>query len=121
MGNRNKVLYWVSTGLLSLMMLMSATMYFVRHQEIVDVFVSLSYPSYLIYPLAIAKVLGLIAIWTRKSTALREWAYAGFFFDFSLAVAAHLQVRDGDHIGGIMALVLLAISYFSGRKHVGVR
>jgi hypothetical protein len=30
-------------------------------------FASLGYPTYLIYPLVVAKVLGLVAIWSNKS------------------------------------------------------
>ena len=83
---RDKIIYWIATGLLSLMMLFSAGMYFFNHEEVVQVFTTLGYPAYIVYPLALAKVLGLIAILTKKSQVLKEWAYAGFFFDFVLAL-----------------------------------
>lgn len=109
--NKTKIAYWVSTGLLSALMLMSAGMYIFNHEAITGAFTTLGYPTYLIYPLAIAKILGLLAIWVDKSKALKEWAYAGFFFDFVLALAAHIAVGDGEFGGAVMALVLLAISY----------
>jgi hypothetical protein len=31
-----------------------------------DRFASLGYPTYIIYPLAFAKILGLVAIWSKK-------------------------------------------------------
>lgn len=117
--NKNKIAYLVSTGLLSLMMLLSAGMYFFNYAEISEVFISLGFPTFIIYPLGIAKVLGLVAIWTRKSEALKEWAYAGFFFDFTLAFFAHIIVQDGDQFGALVAMVLLGISYFFGRKTFG--
>lgn len=114
--NKNKIVYLVSTGLLSLLMLLSAGMYVFNYAEISDVFLTLGFPTFVIYPLAAAKVLGLIAIWTRKSEALKEWAYAGFFFDFTLAFFAHIVVQDGDQFGALVAMILLGISYFFGRK-----
>ena len=111
-----KTIYLITTGLLSLLMLFSAGMYFFNHQMVVDTFERLGYPTYIIYPLAIAKILGLIAIWSRKSTTLREWAYAGFFFDFLLAFTAHLYVKDGEHFAALMAMIFLLVSYYSGWK-----
>ena len=108
---RNNIIYKVATILLTLLMLMSASMYVFTHAEVAEVFTSLGFPTYIIYPLAAAKVLGLVAIWTKKSAVLKEWAYAGFFFNFLLAFAAHYAVNDGEHFGALMALVLLAVSY----------
>ena len=112
-----KIAYYTSTGLLSIMMVLSASMYLFNHEEIVAVFNTLGFPSYIIYPLAIAKLLGLVAVWTRKSEILLEWAYAAFFFNFILAISAHLNNGDGDQMGGIIATVLLFMSYFSGKKY----
>ena len=89
--NKSKIVYYASTGLLSVFMLMSAGMYFFKHADIVEAFTALGYPVYLIYPLAIAKLLGLTAIWTRISPTLKSLAYAGFFYDFLLAGSAHLK------------------------------
>lgn len=111
-----KLVYWISTGLLTAMMLMSAGMYIFNHEEISKVFVSLGYPAYIIYPLAVAKVLGLVAIWSNQSKALKEWAYAGFFFDFVLAFFAHVMVSDGEQFGAVITTVILFVSYFSWKK-----
>ncbi len=111
-----KATYWIVTGLLSLMMLASATMYIVRHDQIAEVVESLGFPSFILYPLAIAKILGVLAITTRKYPVLTEWAYAGFFYDFVLALSAHLIAKDGEFAGAAVALVLLAVSYFLGKR-----
>ena len=111
MKKRNKIIYLVSTGLLSANMLLSAGMYFFNHEMVVEMIESLSYPTYIIYPLAIAKILGLVAIWTNKSKTLKEWAYAGFVFDFLLAISAHINSGDGEYVGALVALVLVALSY----------
>ena len=97
-------------------MLFSASMYFFNHEMIQGAFSSLGYPTYLIYPLATAKILGLVAIWTRMSTTLKEWAYAGFFFDTCLALAAHLSVGDGGYLFSGIGILLVLVSYIFEKK-----
>ena len=58
--NTQKSIYWIATGLLSLMILGSATLYFVQTEEIAKVFKLLGYPTHLIIPIAIAKILGIL-------------------------------------------------------------
>ncbi len=113
---QEKIIYYTTTGLLTVLMLISVGMYLFNHEMMAETFTKLGYPSYIIYPLATAKILGLIAIWTNLSNTLKEWAYAGFFFDFILALFAHINVADGEHIPAIIALVLLSISYHYGKK-----
>ena len=112
----NKIIYWISTGLLSAMMLLSTGMYFFKTEEVQAVFLKLGYPDFIVIPLAIAKILGVIAIVTRRSKILLEWAYAGFFFDFVLASSAHLMIQDGEHLPAVVAMVLLLTSYFTGKR-----
>ena len=112
----NNIIYWITTGLLTGLMLMSAGMYLFNNDVIRVAFTKLGYPTYLIYPLAALKILGLVAIWTNKSKTLKEWAYAGFFFTFVLALAAHLYVKDGEFPPALVAILLLVTSYFSDRN-----
>ncbi|WP_341227611.1 DoxX family protein [uncultured Arcticibacterium sp.] len=113
---RNKIIYLAATGLLSALMLMSAGMYVFNHEVVAETFGKLGYPSYLVYPLALAKFLGLMAIWSKKYESLKEWAYAGFFFDFVLALAAHLSVNNGEFAPALIATVLLFVSYLFDKK-----
>lgn len=112
----NKIVYWISTGLLCLLMLASAGMYIFNHPAVIVIFKTLGYPSYIVYPLAVAKILGVIAILSKRSKWLIEWAYAGFFFDFLLAISAHLNAGDGEFPLPVIALILLLVSYFSDKK-----
>lgn len=107
-----KIAFWITTGLLSLLMCYSAGMYFLNHEAVVGYFQALGYPTYLIYPLAVLKLLGILALLTRKSRMLMEWAYAGFALDFSLALAAHWVAQDGGHVISGVALLLLISSRF---------
>jgi len=112
---KNKIIYYVATGLLTALMLMSIGMYLFKHEEIVKAFTSFGFPTYIIYPLATAKFLGLIAIWLVNNKSVKEWAYAGFFFDLVLASMAHHYA--GHAIGlSVYAIVILIVSYGVGKK-----
>ena len=113
-----KIIYWVSTGLLTVMMLFSAGMYIFNYAEISPVFEKLGYPTYIIYPLATAKLLGLVAIWTKQSKTLTEWAYAGFFFNTVLAISAHYMISDGEFPGALIGMILVLVSYFYYKKTI---
>ncbi|MFK7776214.1 MAG: DoxX family protein [Saprospiraceae bacterium] len=111
-----KYIYWASTGLFTVMMLFSAGMYIFNHAEIVQAFEKLGHPSYIVYPLAIAKLLGLVAIWTKLSKTLTEWAYAGFFFNAVLAFFAHYMIGDGEFAPALVAIILVLTSYYFYKK-----
>ncbi len=106
----NKIIYWLSTAVFCCIFLFSAIMYFTRYQMVKGFFESLGYPVYIIYPLAVAKVLGIAAILTKRSSLLKEWAYAGFFFDTVLATAAHFHAKDGGQWLALTAMAMLIIS-----------
>lgn len=112
-----KIAYWIATALFSLIMLGSAGFYIFNHGGVVvEIFQSLHYPPYLVYPLAVAKILGIITIWTRKSPTLTEWAYAAFFFELLLAASAHYYAGVPSPLAAIVALVSLLASYAMGKK-----
>lgn len=106
----NKITYWVSTLIMCGIFAFSANMYFMNTEMVRGFFENLGYPSYLVIPLAIAKVLGIIAVLTKQSKLLMEWAYAGFFFDAVLAFKAHQVADDGGAILSIIAIVTVIIS-----------
>ncbi|WP_298345735.1 DoxX family protein [uncultured Algibacter sp.] len=107
----NKIIYYVATVLLTAVMLFSVSMYFFQHDMIKGAFQSFGYPTYIIYPYAIIKLLGLVALWMPGYNTLKEWAYAGFFYAFVLAFFAHYMVGDGQQGTAVVALIALAVSY----------
>jgi hypothetical protein len=113
---RNKIIFYIATGLLTVLLLFSAGMYFFNHEEVATMFTGFGYPTYIIYPYAIAKLLGLFAIWNPNFKTLKEWAYAGFFYAFILAFFAHFMIGDGEHMGAVAAIILLIISYIFNKK-----
>jgi len=111
-----KIIYWVATAILCGIMLFSAGMYFVNTEMVKDFFESFQYPSYIVIPLATAKILAVLMILWRKSPWLTEWAYAGLFFDMLLAATAHYMADDGGMTMALMGLVALLVSYFFGKE-----
>lgn len=119
MNKRDLIIYRVVTGIFTLHMLFTVFIYFYMHDMVAVVFESLGFSAAMIYPLAIAKVLGLVAIWTDKSRVLKELAYLGFVVDFILAITSHLMAGDGSAGGAIIALVFLVTSYIFHRRLAG--
>ncbi|MEM9680224.1 MAG: DoxX family protein [Bacteroidota bacterium] len=110
-----QVLYWLATALLCGIMLYSAYMYFTNTSTIKGFFESFNYPTYIVIPLAVLKVLGVIMILWRRSQWLTEWAYAGFFFDLVLATAAHHDAGHGIVGFSLYGLIAIFPSYFLGK------
>ncbi|SDR79378.1 DoxX-like family protein [Polaribacter sp. KT25b] len=111
-----KNIYFISTGLLSLLLLFSAGMYFFNHEEVAKMFTRFGYSTDIIYPYAVAKIVGVIALWYTGNNTVKLFAYLGFFIAFTLAIIAHLTIKDGEQTAAIVAMVLLIASYFSDKK-----
>lgn len=55
---------------------------------------ALDYPGWIVIPQGIAKLLGLVAILSRRFVLLTGLAFAGFFYDVLLALTSHLVHAD---------------------------
>ncbi len=111
-----KIIFYISTGLLTVLMFYSVWMYFFQHEAVVEMFKQFGYPTYIIYPYAIAKLFGMFALWNPKFKVIKEWAYAAFTFAFTLAFFAHYMIGDGEQAGAVVAFVLLIVSYITHKK-----
>lgn len=116
---RDTIIYWIATGLLSLLFVAGGLMYLLNYPRAQGFFANLGFPVWIIYPLAILKFAGVTAILTKKSTFLKELAYAGFLYDAILALAAHLMVQDGEAVPAVVSIVLIVISWRYDRKVFG--
>jgi uncharacterized membrane protein YphA (DoxX/SURF4 family) len=114
MTKRNKIIYWIATIWLSLGIVSSGLVQFLKIKEEVDMFNHLGYPLYFLNILAIWKFLGVVAILIPKFPLLKEWAYAGFFFVASGAVISHLACGDGatELFGPILLVILTVVSWY---------
>lgn len=116
MKNKTNIAYWIFTGLFCAFMLFSGVMSILDQEHATAEFQKLGFPAYIVYPLGVAKILGVIAILQPKVTALKEWAYAAFFFELLLAFSAHFVQKDGEQTGALVAIVLLLTSYYFYKK-----
>ena len=116
MNKRNLIIYRVVTGLFSLHMIFTIVIYIFNFQMVSEIFENIGFPSEFIYPLAGAKFLGLIAIWSNKSRLLKELAYAGFALDFILAAVSHTVTDHGGPVFPLIALAFVTTSFIYHRK-----
>jgi len=116
MSKRNKLIHRVVTVLFSIMILIGCSTYALNYDLVATRVAGLGYPPYIIIPLGILKVLGLIAIWTNKSMVLKEWAYAGFVFVLVLGTVAHVAINDNEYAPAFISLILAIASYVFHRK-----
>jgi len=101
-----KIIYYATTGLMSLAMLFSTYAYLTK-PELKEAFQHLGFPDYFRIELAIAKGLAAIALWI-PVRLLKAFAYIGLTINLVSAAVAHIAV--GDPIGAVMyPVIILAI------------
>ena len=113
-----KAVYWISTGLFSLIMLVIASGY-LASEQLKAAFNNLGFPEYFRTELAVAKFVGVIGLLLPVVKGrVKEWLYAGFAITLCSGFIAHHAVG---HAGAslILPLIMLAIlivSYLSYRR-----
>lgn len=81
------LLYWIFTILFVALMLFSSVGGLKPSDDTIKILHDgLGYPIYFIQFISIAKLLGCIALLIPGLKTIREWAYAGLFFDLTGAV-----------------------------------
>ena len=110
---RTKILYWIFTALLVVLMGFGSIPDILYASDAVTLFNHLGYPTYLLPFLGVAKLLGLVAILIPGFPRIKEWAYAGLTFD--LAGAMYSSIAVGDPASGwvffFIGFALIAGSY----------
>ena len=110
-----KIIFWVTTVIIFLMEgVMPA---FTSQTEMAKEGIKhLGYPEYFGNALVVFKVVGaLLLIIPQVPKRIKEWAYAGFAFDFIFASISHFAV-DGLNFQSffpLIILVILLVSYYS--------
>ena len=104
------IAYWTTTVLVAFFIGSGGVAQVVRLQGTVDGFVHiLGYPPYFVTILGVWKVLGAIAVLVPRFPRLKEWAYAGIFFDLTGAAASTAAVGDyGVYAFHIIAPIVIA-------------
>jgi hypothetical protein len=76
-----KIWYWIITILFCALMLFWTIPQITKDPEWIKIITGLGYPEYFVQFIGIAKLLGIIAILIPGFRRIKEWAYAGLFFD----------------------------------------
>ncbi len=114
------IIYWISTILFALLMIFSAVGGLQPSQQAIDLLHSnMGYPIYFIQFISIAKLLGSIAILIPGLNRIKEWAYAGLFFD--LAGALYSGIASAGKFDPMMLTMLFwivpgIVSYYFWQK-----
>jgi hypothetical protein len=88
-------LYWIFTILFSALMLFSSwSSILVNEDSIKLIHGMLGYPEYFIPFTGWAKLIGVIVILIPGFNRIKEWAYAGLFFDLVAAVYSGIAVSN---------------------------
>lgn len=115
---KTNILFWTFTGLFALAMLLSGIQNMLVTSDSVALFAHLGYPEYIVPFLGVAKILGAIAILVPGYPRLKEWAYAGLFFDLVGATYSSIMT-DGFQppmLGMLIFFGLFGLSYLYHRK-----
>ena len=110
------IVYWITTVLVAFSMSGGAAQ-LARVPGVVDGFVRvLHYPAYFVTILGFWKVAGAIAILVPRFPRLKEWAYAGIFFDTTGAAASSFAVGGGAfHVVAPLVAAALAVASWALR------
>jgi hypothetical protein len=115
---KQKLLFWISTGLIALFEGVMPAL--TSQTELAKEGIThLGYPPYFGNALVIFKVLGVLAlIIPAVPKRIKEWAYAGFAFDFIFAAISHGAVDgiNGNTFFPFIVLAILVVSYVSYHK-----
>ena len=121
---KNKIIFWTATIIVALWEAVMPMVTWISAPEYMTFGTKpLGYPDYFAYSLAIAKVLGVIAIvYPKTPTMLKEWAYAGLSFTLIFAFLSHLFVDKniGLMLMPLAFLGILMVSYIYSKKVNGI-
>jgi hypothetical protein len=119
------VIYWISTIIFAVLMIFSAAGGLQPTQQAIQILHDvLGYPVYFIQFISVAKLLGAIAILIPGLNRIKEWAYAGLFFD--LAGAVYSGIASSGKVDPMMITMLAWIIpgmvsyYFWHKKNKGI-
>jgi hypothetical protein len=107
----NKIIYWISTGLISLFEISGA--FFINSAAAIEGTRHLGLPEWFRWEVSIGHLIGGILLIIPINKRIKEWVYVAFGIDFISAFIAYLSV-DGwvaNTFSPLIMLFLLVVSY----------
>lgn len=114
------ILYWVFTVLFAGMMILSAIGGVSPNAETMKIMHDLlGYPAYFVIFISLAKIAGAAAVLIPGLNKIKEWAYAGLFFDLAgafVSVTAANHKFDPSSLFILLPAILGILSYIFWNK-----
>jgi hypothetical protein len=95
MNRLRTVAYWALTSIVSAEMIAGAFWDLLHIEYVTVIMTHLGYPMYFLTITGLWKIPGGLVLLLPRFQRLKEWAYAGFVFTYTGAVASHLFAGDG--------------------------
>jgi len=113
-----KRIYWIGAALTALWFGASGVFELTKNPVVWDITLQLGYPAYFIYVLGVAKLLGNAVLLTpNRFLRLKEWVFAGIFFDIIFAFCSKLSVIGAAAtVDAIVAFIMVSVTYVMFRK-----
>ncbi|HVI45370.1 MAG TPA: DoxX family protein [Chitinophaga sp.] len=113
-----RIIYWTGASLLSLWFGASGFFELTRNPIVWEITQQLGYPAHFIYILGVFKLAGIaVLLIPDKLLRLKEWVFAGIFFDILFAFFSKIVVLGFPAtIDAIIAFTIVSVTYTMFRK-----
>ncbi|WBV57937.1 DoxX family protein [Chryseobacterium daecheongense] len=113
-----KIIYWSGAIFMSLWFGASGFFELTKNPVVWDITQQLGYPPHFIYILGVFKLAGVtVLLIPNKLLRLKEWIFAGMFFDIIFAFFSKIAVLGfPSTIDAIIAFSVLSVTYLMFRK-----
>ena len=107
------IVYWLLTLVVAFELAAGALWDLLRIEYVRVILAHLGYPMYLLTILGVWRIPGALALLVPRFPRLKEWAYAGAFFNYTGAAASHFLAGDSAAlwVGPSVLAVLTLISW----------
>lgn len=113
-----KIIYWAGAIFMSLWFGASGFFELTKNPVVWDITQQLGYPPHFIYILGVFKISGvLVLLLPNRLLRLKEWVFAGMFFDILFAFFSKIAVLGlPATVDAIVAFSVLTMTYLMFRK-----
>lgn len=113
-----KIIYWSGAIFMSLWFGASGFFELTKNPVVWDITQQLGYPPHFIYILGVFKISGvLVLLLPNRLLRLKEWVFAGMFFDILFAFFSKIAVLGfPSTVDAIIAFSVLTVTYIMFRK-----
>jgi hypothetical protein len=101
--------YWIITAILVAELLTGGIWDIVRTAYVAGVVTRLGYPLYILTVVGVWKLMAVPALLAPRLPLLKEWTYAGIFFEMTGAAASHAACAEGREMIAPLVIAMLAV------------